>query len=160
MGDRRARRQSPLVGAVWLLGACAAKAREPQPLPAPASSGVASSASLPVATAQPLPAFEALAARQVRLAPGMRELARGDLTAPTPLPKVDHDTCVRVAFAAAGPARVALVGRDHAELAAAAAASEGALGGRGPVCFHADDAPTLVAAGDAGAVRYVVWGAP
>jgi hypothetical protein len=84
----------------------------------------------------------------------MREIARGELHSKTPLPTVTRDTCVRVAFAAPGATTVALVSRDGSVLASASAA-EGALADKGPVCFHADEAPHLEAGMDA--VRVVVW---
>jgi hypothetical protein len=101
-----------------------------------------------------------LAQGQMRLAPGMHEIARGEASLPTPLPTASHDTCVRVVFASAGAAAVALVTVDGDVLAKAKPTEHGTLGERGPVCFHADQAPRIVVDGDAGIVRYVVWGVP
>jgi hypothetical protein len=119
------------------------------------------SAALPAPPPPPvLPPFDALASQQVRLAPGLHELARGDATGSAPLPKVTRDTCVRVAYAATAPVTVSLVAHDGSVLASAPAAKEGSLELRGPVCFHPDAEPRVVVGGDAGLVRYVVWGAP
>jgi hypothetical protein len=110
--------------------------------------------------APPLPTFEALAARQIRLAPGMHELARGDASGAVTLPKATRDTCVRVTYAATGPVTASLVTHDNAVLATTLATKDGALEGGGPICFVATDEPRLLFGGDAGLVRYVVWGAP
>lgn len=141
------------------LCACGAKARDARPLPilvtqAPSAEPVLAK---PV---EPLPTFEALAAKQLRLAPGMRELARGDTSGAAPLPKMTRDTCVRVTYASTTPVTAALVAHDGAVLASSAAMKEGVLGERGPVCFRAESEPRLELGGDAGMVRYVVWGAP
>jgi hypothetical protein len=109
---------------------------------------------------EPLPTFEVLAAEHVRLAPGMRELVRGDASGAALLPKATRDTCVRVTYAATSAVTAALVARDGAVLAANPAAKAAVLEGRGPVCFHAESEPRLEFGGDAGVVRYVVWAAP
>lgn len=145
------------------LAACGAKARDARPLPPPADSVAPSSESSArvVPPPPPLASFDVLASRQVRLAPGMQEILRGETAAP--LPKVERDTCVRIAFAAGAGAgsRVALVTKEGASLAVSAGEAEGALGERGPVCFHASDEPRVQVSGtgDAGVVRYVVWAA-
>ncbi len=145
-------------------GACAAKTRDAAPLPVPVATAPSAEAEVArPAPLPPLPSMDELAARQVRLAPGMRELARGEATGSQPLPplpKVERDTCVRVICAAQAPTSVALVARDGTALAASPASLEGVLGTEGPVCFHREAEPRLVLAGDAGTVRFVVWGAP
>jgi len=119
---------------------------------------------LPAQGAEPpaggLPGFDVLAARQVRLAPGMREMGRGETSASTPLPDSGRDTCVRVAFVAGRQVSAALVARDGAVLERSAATADGVIGSRGPVCFRAGAGVELRVEGDAGIVRFVVWGAP
>jgi hypothetical protein len=149
------------VTCLTLLSACGAKTRNAQPLPTLASqpSPSASVASSPPA-APPLPDFDALAAKQPVLAAGLHELARGDVTSSVALPKAEHDTCVRIVVVGAQPLRASLVTKDGAVLASMSKpAREAVLGDRGPVCFHASSEPRLTVDGDAGAARYIVWGA-
>jgi hypothetical protein len=148
-----------IVLALVLLQGCGAKARDARPLPTLVTQAPSAEPVLPKPV-EPPPAFEALAAKQLRLAPGMRELARGDASGAAPLPKLTRDTCVRVAYASTTPVTAALVAHDGAVLAASTAMKEGALGERGPVCFHPESEPRLEVGGDAGVVRYVVWAAP
>ena len=155
-------RRLPLAFALSVAG-CAAKTGDAAPLPVPTTTApaalVAPSAAPPPPLA-PLPSFDELAARQVRLAPGMRELQRGETAADVALLKVERDTCVRVVFAGQRPADVALVAKDGTALATATAATEGVLDARGPVCFRAGAEPRVAVKGDGGTVRFVVWGAP
>lgn len=166
MRDRRAhssavRRVVASLALLLLAGpsACGAKVRDARPLPIPVTKA-ATTAPVPPPPVESLPTYEALAAKQLRLAPGMRELARGDASGATPLPKTARDTCVRVTYASTAPVTAALVAHDGAVLAANTAMKEGVLEGRGPVCFHAESQPRLEFGADAGVVRYVVWGAP
>jgi hypothetical protein len=154
-----------LLGALLLsiCVACGAKVRDARPLSGPAvSARPAAIPEVPVAkpAAPALPTLDALASRQVRLAPGMRELARGEASGQVVLPTVTRDTCVRVTYVAAQAVSVSLVSHDGAVLARNPPEKDGAIEKRGPVCFHPDAAPHLEAAGDAGAVRYVIWAAP
>jgi hypothetical protein len=87
-------------------------------------------------------AFEALAGRAGTLAPGMHEAARKESGADVvELVKADaRDTCVRVAFVATAPVTASLVDRSGEVLAKSdAAATEGALGPKGPVCVRKGD---------------------
>ena len=90
----------------------------------------------------------------------MHEIARGEARGSVALPPFDKDECVRATFASVAPVRMALVERKGAKLVSSALVADGFLGPRGPVCFHPDAQPTLQAEGDAGSVRYVIWGAP
>jgi len=112
------------------------------------------------APAAAVASLDELAQKQRRLAPGMRELARGEGSSPAVLPTLDHDECVRVAFASRAASTVRLVARDGAVLAASEPSKEASLDARGPVCFRRGTEPRLEFDGDAGDTRYVVWGAP
>jgi hypothetical protein len=90
----------------------------------------------------------------------MREIARGEARGAVPLPPFERDECIRAAFASAAPVRMALVDGSGKSLVTSSLLADGFLGPRGPVCFHPDAQPSLQAGGDAGSVRYVVWGAP
>jgi hypothetical protein len=151
--------RAALLGGLFAALGCGVKARD-VPLPAPSTSappGPPPTVASP--PPPPVPSLEQLASRQVRLAPGMRELLHAESVTPLPLPSVERDTCVRVSFAAAAPVSVSLVATDG-EILASARGAEGALDRTGPVCFHANRAPHLAFDGDAGAVRCVVWAAP
>ena len=161
MAGRSARRA---VALLLVVAGCGARTRGTHPVPAPpvvAPPDAALTATPRAAPpAAPLPTFEVLAARQVRLAPGMRRArSRRDRGVGSASP-TDRDTCVRVAFVASRPVTAALVSKDGAILERSAATEDGALGVRGPVCFHPGTQPRLQVEGDAGVVRYVVWGAP
>jgi hypothetical protein len=119
--------------------------------------GSASSSATAMATIS-IPSFDELVARQIRVAPGMREILRGDTSASAALPEAGKDECVRVVYAAGAPVRVTLKGRDGAILATSTVASSGTLDARGPVCFRRDTAPELDVQSDAGPVRFVIWG--
>jgi hypothetical protein len=110
----------------------------------------------------PVPSLEELAARAVRVAPGMHELARGEVTLPVSigLPKVDGDVCVRVAFAGRAPLRAALQTTSGDALVAAEPSTDGLLGPRGPVCVRRGQGVVLVMESAAYPARYVVWVAP
>jgi len=159
-----ARRARSLTLLVLSAAACGSRTREAHPVPPQSAASTPDAtpraAANPEPVAEPAPTLDALASRQLRLAPGLRELTRGETSTSAALPPAQHDTCVRVAFAASGAATVSLVGKDGAVLAKAAASRDGTVGERGPVCFHAETEPRLQVEGDAGAVRYVVWGAP
>jgi len=108
-----------------------------------------------------VPSLDALAARATRLAPGMREILRGESAGSVPLPEADHDTCIRAAFAGGGPVAAHLVGKGGSFLADAVAATDGVIGPDGPVCYRKGDAPLLRFEGQGeGSARYVVWAAP
>ncbi len=162
MATKRARKRlvrSLAPGAVGLVVACGAKVHEAHPVPSTKVATAAPAASNEQVV-EPLPTFETLAARQVRLAPGMRELARGDTASPVTLPSATRDLCVRVAYAAREAVTATIVARDGAVLATSGLHKDGVLDARGPVCFHPVDEPRLYFRGDAGVVRYVVWGSP
>jgi hypothetical protein len=108
-------------------------------------------------------AFDALAARGQALSPGMREVARKE----TRGERVDlvhaegHDACVRVAYEASAPVLARLVdGAGNVLVAASAAANDGVLGERGPVCVRKGDTVACLADGGPARIRWVAWEAP
>src|SRR5690349_15635349 len=121
-----------LVGVLVLTG-CAAATRpksQPKAMASPAPSASPS---------QPLPSFEALAARGLIVAPGMRESSRDEGIAPLRrqvLEAVDRDACARVVFAASGAVRASLEDRSGTSLGDEASGSSGTTGKRGPLCIR------------------------
>jgi hypothetical protein len=153
------------------MGACASSASPsaaapPASAPAPVPSSIPASASTAPA-APALPSFDALASRVTTLAPGMREVSRGDLTSealpPTHLVvRADTaDTCARVALAAEPAVRVSLTDGRGDVLAQAGSLADGAIAAHGPVCVRKGDTITLnVEATAPWAVRFVAWASP
>jgi hypothetical protein len=159
--DRPARRLA--FATILLLVGCGNKARGAPPAVGAGLTPVDAAAGRELAhvdAGAPVPSLDVLAARSVRLAPGMHELARSDGSGPVSLPATSHDTCVRATFAASRPVAAALVSADGTTLAEAPATRDGTLGVEGPVCFRAQAAPQLRFGGSDGGVSYVVWGAP
>jgi hypothetical protein len=174
-----------LLPLVLLVCACGAAVRAGEPAggagagsdPASAggearAAGAASAGGVATESPEAAAAFEALAARAAALAPGMHEAARkesgGDVV---DLVKADaRDTCVRVAYEATAPVTASLVDRGGEVLAKSdAAATEGALGAKGPVCVRKGDVVRASADGagsDGGTdasggggmrVRWIAW---
>jgi hypothetical protein len=104
-----------------------------------------------------------MASRGQALAPGMREVARKE----TRGERVDlvhaegRDACVRVAFEASAPVLAKLVdGAGNVLVVGGAAASDGVLGERGPVCVRKGDTVACIADGGPARIRWVAWEAP
>jgi hypothetical protein len=110
----------------------------------------------------PAPTVESLALMVSALAPGMRELARGEspLPATIPLEPTGRDTCVRVVLGASAAVVGALVSDKGRVLDVTEAGRTTVLGQRGPVCLRKDQAATIEVQGPASPVRYVVWVSP
>jgi hypothetical protein len=140
-------------------------AAPPALTPPPAPSSVPTPAPPP-----PLPAltsFDVLASRASALAPGMHEVARGDLASDSPSPARDlvradgADTCTRVAFAAQPAVRASLVDGRGNLLAEVSSATDAAIGIHGPSCVRKGDAITLRVEGTPPwALRFVAWASP
>ncbi len=128
------------------------------PRPAPTAS-VADAG--PVDAGDPLPSLESLAAEQAVLAPGLREIARGETderSGRQEIVRAVHDTCVRVRYAASHPVRARLESASGIKLSDPPAAASGALAKAGPVCIRAGDAVELVfEAEGAFRARFVAW---
>jgi hypothetical protein len=106
--------------------------------------------------------FAALEARAASLAPGMRLTAERENSGDRIelVRASEKDTCARVAFEASAPVVAKLL--DSAGLPLAemqAAATEGELGERGPVCIRKGDAISGVATGSA-QVHWIAWALP
>jgi hypothetical protein len=159
---------------VLLVCACGAAARQPpRPTAAAGEHGIAetSAASPSAATAaagsedaaEVAAAFDSMAGRAASLAPGMHEVTRKDAgPEPVELVKADaRDVCVRVAYEATAPVVAKLVDRGGSVLAAAeAAATEGVLGARGPVCVRRGEIVRGAADGAGARIRWMAWEAP
>jgi hypothetical protein len=150
------------------LWACASAA----PAPRNAEPAVASSpdAAAPLATAPlpPLASLDTLSARARALAPGMHEVARGELSEKT-LSSAQlfgsdaADTCARVAIAAstAQPVHAWLTDARGDVLADLPAAADATFGPRGPICVRKNDRVTLhVDANGPWVARFVAWASP
>jgi hypothetical protein len=71
------------------------------------------------------------------------------------------DTCIRVAFEALVPVVAKLVDdTNNAVATSGAAAVEGVLGERGPVCIRRGEALGVTVEGTGVPVRWVAWAAP
>jgi hypothetical protein len=108
------------------------------------------------------PSLESLGATAERLAPGMREVARGQGPLPfsIPLPPSIADTCVRAVLAAPSPIVAALVTDVGGALAITQTGTQTTLEAQGPVCFRKGQAARIEVQGQASFVRYVVWMTP
>jgi hypothetical protein len=145
---------------VLLACACGAAARSP----AAGARPQGASAGLPSGDAAPGPdPFEALVARGPAIAPGMHQVARRDSAGE----KIEivhaeqQDTCIRVAFEASVPVVAKLVdGVGNVVAETGAAAVEGLLGEKGPVCIRKGEAVSVMVEGPGAAVRWVAWAAP
>jgi hypothetical protein len=155
-----------------LLAACATSAPVMPSAPAPSENAAhgsdasaASAAGAPGApAAEPLATVDALAARAAVLAPGMREVARGERSDADASPasivrEAASDTCVRVALAASPGVRASLVTtRAHVTLTEATDAGDAPLGASGPVCVRRGDGVELRLEGAAPwRARFVAW---
>lgn len=128
------------------------------------ASGHAPALAPPPVDATPGPnLFEPIEARGPSIAPGMRQVARRESAGEKiELLRADQqDTCIRVAFAAAMPVVAKLVdGAGNAVATTAAAAAEGLLGEKGPICIRKGEAVSVMVAGPGAAIRWVAWAAP
>ena len=108
------------------------------------------------------PSLESLALLSGELAPGMRELARGEspLPATIRLSPTESNTCVRAVLGAGGPVVGALLSDTGRVLDLSQAAKPAVLGAHGPVCLKKNQAARIEVQGAEGLVRYVVWVAP
>jgi hypothetical protein len=149
-----------------LLCACgAALHRAPAPAraatdPEPATSTPPGAPSL---TPESAAAFEALATRGRSASPGMREVARRETAGErVELARAEgRDVCVRAVFEANAPVIAKLVdGAGNVLVAGAAAATDGILGERGPVCVRKGDVVSCIAEGGPARIRWVAWAAP
>jgi len=107
--------------------------------------------------------FEAIEARGPSMAPGMRQIARRESAGEkVELVRAEQqDTCIRVAFEAAVPVVAKLVdGAGNALAATGAAAVEGLLGEKGPICIRKGEAASVLVDGPPATVRWVAWAAP
>jgi hypothetical protein len=106
--------------------------------------------------------LESLGAMAESVAPGMREVARGQGSLPfsIPLPPAIADACVRTVVAAPSPVVAALVTDAGGALALTQAGAQTTLEARGPVCFRKGQVARIEVQGQASFVRYVVWMTP
>lgn len=112
---------------------------------------------------EPESTFASLEARAAALAPGMRQAAeresRGERT--ELVRAAGKDTCVRVAFEAAGPVIAKLFDADGTVLCEThTPASSGVLAERGPVCVRKTGSVTAAAEGDGGRIQWIAWASP
>lgn len=113
----------------------------------------------------PVPPAVALGVRGLRVAPGMRELARLDpapARSPDLLQQATADTCVRAVWAASRPVRVGFVDREGEPRGERAEGTEGTVPPGGPVCSVRGEALHLVVEGapPGATARAVVWASP
>jgi hypothetical protein len=107
--------------------------------------------------------FDSIVRRGPSIAPGMRLIARRESAGEKiELVRADEgDTCVRVAFEAAAPVVAKLVDRgDNIVATSGAAAAEGLLGERGPICLRKGEVLNVMVDGPNAPVRWVAWAAP
>ena len=112
-----------------------------------------------------LPTLAALAARGPLVAPGMREVAKGepsgDLMRADVVRAESRDLCARVAFVATAPLTARLEDAAGTALAQVSATDAGTLGDRGPVCVRKGDVIRVrFDAPRATRVRWVAWTSP
>jgi hypothetical protein len=108
------------------------------------------------------PSVESLALLLPSLAPGMREVARGEspLPASIALPPREADVCFRAVFAATSAVVAALVDDAGRLLDVSQAGKQTLLNADGPVCLRRDHHARLEVQGAKGPVRYVLWMTP
>jgi hypothetical protein len=108
------------------------------------------------------PSVESLALLAGELAPGMRELARGESPLPATLriEATPSNACLRAVVAGDTPVVAALVSDTSKVLDVSEAAKTTVLGSRGPVCLKKAEGAHVEVQGPAGSVRYVVWVLP
>jgi hypothetical protein len=115
-----------------------------------------------------LPSLATLAARGPLVAPGMREVAKGELSihagdrARADVAQAGtRDLCARLTFVATAPLSARLEDAAGNALAESAPAQTATLGARGPVCVRKGDVIRVTFDGHASAsarVRWVAWG--
>jgi hypothetical protein len=142
-----------------------------------ASASAAPKPSAPPPLLSSLPALDALASRAPSLAPGMREVARGELASAAssdnaagvaPLVQAAAtDTCARVALVAAPQVHAWLTDARGTVLADVPSAEDTSIAPRGPVCVRQGSDITLhleASAADkasgAWVARFVAWASP
>jgi len=156
-------RRALAAAAVLALAGCHSEAAPPsQPAktaPAPPLAPVAPDAGEDLAV--PLPTLDALALLASSLAPGMRELTRGEsrLPATIRIERSSSDTCVRAVLAGSGSVIGAFKSGDRT-LDVTGAGAIVHLGEGGPVCLMKDREARIEVQGDAASLRYVVWVSP
>jgi hypothetical protein len=148
---------------VGLLAGCATKAKS---LPAPP--GLVSAP--PVVRVQEVArehvdeasSCEELALLAPSVAPGMREIERGEspLPASIALPPRETDVCLRAVFASSSAIVAALVDDAGRALEVSEAGKNTLLAAQGPVCLNKDHSAHIEVQGPRGLVRYVVWITP
>jgi hypothetical protein len=108
-----------------------------------------------------VPTLDSLVALGSTLAPGMREVTRGEgpLPATIPLERSPSDTCVRAVLAGSAGVVGALKSGERT-LALSEAGPLVPLGREGPVCLMKDREARVEIQGPAGSARYVVWMSP
>ena len=108
------------------------------------------------------PSLETLAARAEQVAPGMREVARGESPVPAsiPIPELGADACIRALLGANSPVVAALVTDAGSILAITRAEALVTLDARGPVCLRKGNSARIEVQGQAPLVRYVLWMTP
>ena len=137
-------------------GANAVPVGAPRPIPSAAAVAGPSDAG-----ADALPTLTELAARAPEIAPGMRELGRGESLRADVVRAAAADTCLRVAFAANAPVAARLESSSGALLASVEPSLGGLLAPRGPVCVRrGDGARVSFDGGPTARVRWIAWGAP
>jgi hypothetical protein len=151
-----------LLPGAWALACATSPAREAPPGPAPAQPPPAATEAVLVDAGAPGPTVDDLALLASSLAPGMREVDRGERSLPAsiPLTPAKGDSCVRVVLGAPGAVVGALVTDTGRTLDLSRAGKTTTLGDKGPVCLMKDQAAHVEVQGPAGPVRYVVWVAP
>ena len=109
-----------------------------------------------------LSSLDALAARGAVDAPLMRELTRLAQAAPrSPEIRADKDLCVRVVFAASGPARVSLADASGTTRGDVATSASGVAPAKGPACISKGETLHVVVEAERSVVvRAVVFGLP
>ncbi|MGO9709792.1 MAG: hypothetical protein ACLQBL_13065 [Polyangiaceae bacterium] len=160
------------------IGGCSARPASTASAPPPTTPSAPASPSATTTTTPPsssppaplpslLPSLDDLAARAPALAPGMREVARGELSSdkPPPTRQLLHadaaDTCTRVAIVAQPALHLALKNGRGDLLADVPSSTDTPIGPRGPVCVRKGDAVTLSAEGSGPWVaRFVAWASP
>ncbi len=108
------------------------------------------------------PRFDGLSSRATTLAPGMREVARSEGVSERVviLPAGRRDACLRAAFEASAPIVARLVNaRGNVLATTQAAAKQGVLGERGPVCVRKGDTVSVVVEPAGTQVRWLAWAA-
>jgi hypothetical protein len=127
-----------------------------------AADGSASGLDSPIDPASEAPSLETLAEMGASLAPGMREVARGQSPMPASIPLLatNADVCLRAVFGAASPVIAALLAEPGGILAITRAGTRATLEARGPVCMRKGQSVHIEVQGQAPLVRYVVWMTP